>query len=313
MSKVYEALKRAEAEKKRREAEREQQPSIREETPLSPAAESTADYGDTDTSSAANGNGEAVPSSFLVDAAEEGIAQETESLAETIANGENGLLHPLMSDVEEQYQRLFYVKHEEDALSPVDTSSLPVRVEKMLEKTLGPGETESPGQQSPVSPLRSTKKFREGKSIVIQPDDFIAREVLNRYGTYNALAFDLIKELNPHIQDLDRINPGQTVWLPPLTQDTLLKKQADESYSLILATFLTQKQAQEFAQTARSQGYKVRIIPHRLSANLLVQRVEIVGLQDLSQLERAMKLVRIDQSLFPLPPSSFASSASADG
>ena len=42
---------------------------------------------------------------------------------------------------------------------------------------------------------------------------------------------DLIAELNPHVASLDTIESGQPLWLPDLTLDSLIRKQADGSLS----------------------------------------------------------------------------------
>ncbi len=94
---------------------------------------------------------------------------------------------------------------------------------------------------------------------------------------------DLIKEFNPQIQNLNRVMPGQELLLVPLSEETLLREQPDGSYHLIVASFSNGADAQAHARVLGNEGYRVTITPSRVSDDLLLQRVQIVGLKNLKE------------------------------
>ena len=118
--------------------------------------------------------------------------------------------------------------------------------------------------------------------------------VLKNYRGYNILAVDLIHEHNPHLKNLEKIVVGEKIWLPPLTQETLVRKQPDGSYRLILASFRSTREAERFAQGVRSQGYVVTVTPRKVTENIVVQRVEIQELKNVDEVKQAWGLVNID-------------------
>lgn len=188
-----------------------------------------------------------------------------------------------------------------------DPSSLPTRDEPGGQESspiipspsaLPPTEQhpESPKAETPelLSPTQSTDFSEEkwqGQSVTITRGDTITAIVFKVYGNYNVLAFDLIKEFNPHIADLNRIAVGKQVWLPFLTRETLLRKQADGSYHLIIGSFHRKGNAERVARTARRQGYAVTITQRRMSGTHLLHRVEIERLRDLAAVDRAWSRV----------------------
>jgi len=104
----------------------------------------------------------------------------------------------------------------------------------------------------------------------------------------------LIHENNPHLKNLEKIVVGEKIWLPPLTQETLVREQPDGSYRLILASFRSAREAERFAQGVRSQGYVVTVTPRKVTENIVVQRVEIQELKNVDEVKQAWGLVNID-------------------
>ena len=109
-------------------------------------------------------------------------------------------------------------------------------------------------------------------------------------GTHSMLALDLIKEFNPQLEDLDRIRAGETIVFPPLTQETLVRQQADGSYRLILASFYNLSEAEKLLRDVRQKGYAASTAPRQVARSLSVYRVEIEGLQDQAAVSRARDL-----------------------
>jgi type II secretory pathway predicted ATPase ExeA/phage tail protein X len=135
----------------------------------------------------------------------------------------------------------------------------------------------------------------KGQVVTIARGDTISHLAAKMYGNNNVLAFDMIKELNPHIANLDWLSVGTQVWLPALTRETLLRQQADGSYLLILGSFPNRAAAEKAAATARRRGYTVTITPQRISGSRLLHRVVLEGLNDLTAVDRAWRLVEQSQ------------------
>jgi hypothetical protein len=127
----------------------------------------------------------------------------------------------------------------------------------------------------------------KGRSVVIQYGSTVGNIAGHFYGADSTLGMDLIKEFNPHIEDLDWVFAGQGLRLPPLTRETLLRKQSDGSYRLILESFPGAARATKLAEVVRSQGYQVIITTRNVSDNLLLHRVEVAGLKSLEAANQA--------------------------
>jgi general secretion pathway protein A len=116
--------------------------------------------------------------------------------------------------------------------------------------------------------------------VIIPQGSSIYKIATEAYGTKNGLGMDLIKEFNPGIKSLGRVAAGRALLLPSLTPETLLRRQADGSYRLIVASFQNPTAADEYAQRLRNKGYQVSITPRKVSEDLLLHRIEIDGLQN---------------------------------
>jgi hypothetical protein len=117
-------------------------------------------------------------------------------------------------------------------------------------------------------------------SVVIQRGTTIGQIASNFYGANWILGMDLIKEYNPQIEDLDWVFAGEGLRIPPLATDTLLRKLPDNTYRLVLASFLSSIAASDFAHTVRKKGYQVMTTVRRVSDNLSLHRVEVAGLKN---------------------------------
>jgi cell division septation protein DedD len=113
------------------------------------------------------------------------------------------------------------------------------------------------------------------------------------YGSFNMLALDLVKRSNPHISDLGRITEGEKVWLPPVKKETLIRKQPDSSFHLVVGAFRNQADAHQLAQDVREQGYIASVTTYQVTADLAVSRVQIGELADLEAVDRAWTLTNV--------------------
>jgi hypothetical protein len=107
----------------------------------------------------------------------------------------------------------------------------------------------------------------------------------------------LIKEFNPRINDHDYVTAGTTIFAPSLTEETLLRKQPDGSYRLLIAVFLRATLAQKHADLARQHGYSVEVFPAQVAGSLLLYRVEIVGLPNREAGQHAWTFVDVHNVL----------------
>jgi type II secretory pathway predicted ATPase ExeA len=160
--------------------------------------------------------------------------------------------------------------------------------------------SEPPQQQAPLTPTAAASAWKE-HPVLIESRMTVFDLVLKTYGGYNILAVDLIRENNPHLKNLEKIMIGEKIWLPPLTQETLVREQPKGGYHLIVGSFRTQREAERFAQKVRSQGYEVTITPRKIIDNFVVQRVEIRDLKSLDEVQNAWELVNT-HNVFSVKP-----------
>jgi hypothetical protein len=126
--------------------------------------------------------------------------------------------------------------------------------------------------------------------VTIQYGSTIFQIATDAYGASAVLGMDLIKEFNPDIQNLNWINAGQDILLPALTQETLLRQQRDGSFRITLASFLSRREADGFAERVMRDGFEVIITARRVSNNLVLHRLEIDGLKDLQDVNQTIQI-----------------------
>jgi general secretion pathway protein A len=139
-----------------------------------------------------------------------------------------------------------------------------------------------PKEASPVVEFK-----QKGQRVMVQHGANIYKIASDVYGANTILGMDLIKEFNPQIKNLNWVSAGQDLLLPRLTTETLLRKQPDGSYRLIVASFRSLIGADEYARLLSNKGYQGAITPRRVSDNLLLYRVEIDGLKNLEEANQA--------------------------
>jgi hypothetical protein len=166
-------------------------------------------------------------------------------------------------------------------------------------KMTGVNETSGTGgrgndQEGAGTSVPAMPDWRE-KPIVVQLGSTVAEIAANIYGAQRNLGLDLIKEYNTHIENLNRIIAGQRLWLPPVSRETLVRQQADGSYSLILTSFRTPQQSAQLANIVRQNGYDTVVIPRRVSDDILLYRVEISRLPDVDAVNQACEIALANQ------------------
>ncbi|HEY6200450.1 MAG TPA: AAA family ATPase [Candidatus Binatia bacterium] len=139
-----------------------------------------------------------------------------------------------------------------------------------------------------ASARQAVKTSQPNDSVVVAWGTTISRIATEVYGRERLfLAMDILKEANPGVEDLNWILAGQNLSLPPLTRETLLRKQPDGGYHLIVDAFLTPQDAQRLSRTLKSKGYETEIAQHRISNKMVLSRVEIRGLKSKEAADQA--------------------------
>jgi general secretion pathway protein A len=133
------------------------------------------------------------------------------------------------------------------------------------------------------------------KPITVQLGSTVAEIAANIYGVQRNLGLDLIKEYNPHVENLNRIIAGQRLWIPPLSREALVRQQPDGSYNLILASFRNPQQSSQLVRITRPAGYDVVVTPRRVSDDLTLYRVEISGLESIEAVNQAWEIASANQ------------------
>jgi len=127
--------------------------------------------------------------------------------------------------------------------------------------------------------------------VTIQYGSTVFQIANDAYGSRSAImGMDLIAEFNPSISNLNWISAGEDLLLPALSEETLLRRQPDGSFLLIVASFLSRREAEEFAQQIVRDGLPVIVTAKAVSNNLVLHRLEITGLKNLEQARQTIQL-----------------------
>jgi general secretion pathway protein A len=138
-------------------------------------------------------------------------------------------------------------------------------------------------------PAQPGENWKE-EPYIIPPGATVAEIVTTMYGNEPGkrfLALDLIKEANAHIENLSRIRAGQKLWLPPVSRQTLLRAQPDDTLNLVLGAYRSAQEAEGLAREVQQAGYHVRLKAANVATSLVLYRVEIVALPSLEAAKQA--------------------------
>jgi phage tail protein X len=127
-------------------------------------------------------------------------------------------------------------------------------------------------------------------TVIIQRGGTVSSLAYQAYGRYDMLAIDLIKELNPHIDDLDWIRSGERLALPPLSAETLIRSQTDGGYRIVLASFLSPLSAEKLSEQVKRRGFVPRVSRRQVTRGLTLYRVEIADVASRHAAEQAWKV-----------------------
>ena len=152
------------------------------------------------------------------------------------------------------------------------------------------GEPQETDQQSVSPELTNTEAGIIWKNRVIIPYGSTVYEIAyDTYGTNAVLGLDLIEELNPQIPNLNRVSAGQELLLPPLTPETLVRRQPDDSYRLVVGSFRGRTEAEQSGGRISKAGFRVVLTPRMVSDDILLYRLEIEGLRNFEEAKQILQ------------------------
>jgi general secretion pathway protein A len=149
------------------------------------------------------------------------------------------------------------------------------------EPTTGGVGVDLPDRSYVASPGSSTSSPRaaQPQGLLVSAGATVGGIAGGRYGNHYLLGMDLIKEFNPHVDDLDWITTGDVLWLPPLNRETLIREPSNSAFEVVVGTHVTREAAESVARSPRRHGYEVGVTPRRITKDRILYRVTIVGLK----------------------------------
>jgi type II secretory pathway predicted ATPase ExeA len=144
-------------------------------------------------------------------------------------------------------------------------------------------DTPALGSRELPSGNSAVEKKPSGHRATVRYGSTIYGIATDAYGVNAALGMDLIKQLNPQIENLNWVAAGQEILLPALSRETLLRRQSDGSYRLTVGSFFSRKDAEQLADRIIRSGYQILITPRQLTNNLALYRLEIDSLRNASE------------------------------
>ena len=141
-----------------------------------------------------------------------------------------------------------------------------------------PSRSASPSMEPPAARPELPSEDHDTGWLTVPEGTNVSEIVSRRYGRHQVLGLDLVKDLNPHIADLDHVSAGERLWLPALTSSTLARRQRDGSYELIVTALPSPEAANRLAEQIRHSGHRARVARRDITARLQVHRVLVEGL-----------------------------------
>ena len=103
------------------------------------------------------------------------------------------------------------------------------------------------------------------KEVTVTEGSTLSSISTRHYGLASATALDCILEANPEIADVDLIRTGSQVLLPQAVGKARLVKRPDGSFGIHAATFMTQREARDYAGKIGSDLGRVEIVKRRVA------------------------------------------------
>ncbi|MBW1997915.1 MAG: AAA family ATPase [Deltaproteobacteria bacterium] len=134
---------------------------------------------------------------------------------------------------------------------------MPAKAPRKIDEPPVSPEPHKAGEDKSKSDVASEKNpIESSKYIIVKEGDTLLELAAQIYGRADEEILGLLKQHNPHIDDLDLIKVGEKVIFPPLRPHNQGK-----IYTVHVASFKPFKKARELFQELTEQGYVAYIIP----------------------------------------------------
>jgi len=162
---------------------------------------------------------------------------------------------------------------------------------------------EQPLPLPPLDPAAQTQALsgQPHKAISAKPGDIISTLATNEYGILTDTIFDIIKRVNPEIEDLNMIYVGEQVILPPLDIESLIIQNDNGTFSIHLATFHADAEGRKLQNAFSNNTYKVSLHPVKILGNQTWQRAVLGNFSDQTSAIEYIGSVDVDSALLPFP------------
>jgi general secretion pathway protein A len=138
---------------------------------------------------------------------------------------------------------------------------------------------QAPAPAAPVTgPVAQEPADRETppETVVVREGATLSSIATRHYGSAEAITLDRILEANPEITDVDLILAGSQVLLPGAAEKATITKRPDGSFGVHAATFVTYREAREYAGKIETGPGKAGIVKRSIGPRKEWYRV-VVG------------------------------------
>ena len=179
--------------------------------------------------------------------------------------------------------------------------------QEILEAPFASSQQDSKSQEllqpiAPPPPGSSSHKHEEGASgkvIVVQKGQTISSLAQKYYHMLNPTLVDLILEYNPEITNADLIQIGQTITIPEITEECLIKKSPNSTFKIHVGTFWIPGSIEPYKNELVLKGKRIEVLPRKVSPTETWYRV-VIG--DFNNKDDALEVIGLlkDKKLLPI-------------
>jgi hypothetical protein len=153
-------------------------------------------------------------------------------------------------------------------LLPMKAKEAQIIKKEALPSTAGPAkkteEVIEAKKESPPPPRQPMPK--RGEDIIVVKEGWTLSMVARQYfSALNMSLLDILMETNPQITDMDLIFPGQKIKIPDITEESLLRRDSDGRYHILVGTFASAEEVRGYKNEPGLRGKKWKVVPRQVS------------------------------------------------
>lgn len=199
----------------------------------------------------------------------------------------------LEAPVPAQVEPVRFTDTESQESSPDAIGATP---EERAEEEPAPAAAAAP-EPEPVAPALENQQ----RALMAKSGDIVSALATREYGTLTNTVCDIIKRANPGIKDLDRIYVGDKILIPPLDIESLIVAEDNGTFSIHLATFSANSDAQQLKKILSDRNYAPSVYPVKLIGSQPWYRVTLGNYPDRSAAIAFARNIDLDSALLPFP------------